>query len=151
MKNDSLQRPDNRRLIRLGILLFLLGLVTGLVVPKLANPRMGLSSHLEGLMNGMFLVILGLIWQRLRLSRLLSGVTFWLALYGAYVNWATTLLAAFLGAGATLMPMASLGQKGTPLQELLINFGLVSLSIAILVCCGLVLWGLRGADDPLAG
>jgi (hydroxyamino)benzene mutase len=48
----------------LSILLFSLGLVTGLLAPKLANPRMGLSSHLEGLMNGMFLVLLGLIWQR---------------------------------------------------------------------------------------
>jgi (hydroxyamino)benzene mutase len=149
MKNDSFQQTNSRHLIRFGILLFFLGLVTGLLVPKLANPRMGLSSHLEGLMNGMFLVILGLIWQRLRLSRLLSGITFWMALYGAYVNWATTLIAAFLGAGATLMPMASLGQKGTPLQELFINFGLISLSIAILACCGLVLWGLRGVDDPL--
>ena len=46
--------------LRYGILLFFLGLVTGLVVPMLANPRMGLSSHLEGLMNGMFLIILGL-------------------------------------------------------------------------------------------
>jgi (hydroxyamino)benzene mutase len=149
MKNISFQQRDGRRLMCYGILLFFLGLVTGLLVPNLANPRMGLSSHLEGLLNGMFLVILGLIWQRLRLSRLLSGIAFWLALYGAYVNWATTLMAAFLGAGATLMPMASLGQKGTPLQELLINVGLVSLSIAILVCCVLVLWGLRGADDPL--
>jgi (hydroxyamino)benzene mutase len=149
MKNDSLQRCDSRHLIRFGILLFFLGLVTGLVVPMLTNPRMGLSSHLEGLMNGMFLAILGLLWQRLKLSRLLLGVTFWLALYGAYVNWATTLIAAFWGAGATFMPMASLGQKGTPVQELLINFGLVSLSIAILGCCCLVLWGLRGADDPL--
>jgi (hydroxyamino)benzene mutase len=149
MKNNSSQQMNSRRLMRFGILLFFLGLVTGLVVPMLANPRMGLSSHLEGLMNGMFLVLLGLIWHRLRLSRRLFGIAFWLALYGAYVNWATTLVAAFLGAGATLMPMASLGHKGTPVQELLINFGLVSLSIAILVCCCLVLWGLLGADDPL--
>jgi hydroxylaminobenzene mutase len=145
---NSFKQLDSRRLLRFGILLFFLGLVTGLLVPKLANPRMGLSSHLEGLMNGMFLILLGLLWPRLKLSRRLSGITFWLAFYGAYVNWATTLVAAFWGAGATLMPMASLGQKGTPAQELFISFGLVSLSIAILGCCGLVLWGLRGADDP---
>jgi hypothetical protein len=32
--------------------------------------------------------------------------------------------------------------------SLLFFLGLVSLSMAILGCCGLVLWGLRGADDP---
>ena len=39
-------------LLQLGILLFLIGLLTGFVIPKLANPRMGLASHLEGVLNG---------------------------------------------------------------------------------------------------
>ena len=148
MKNDLFQQNAGRRLMRLGILLFFLGLLTGLIVPVLSNPRMGLSSHLEGLMNGMFLVILGLLWNRLRFSRLSSRVTFWLALYGTYVNWATTLIAALIGAGASMMPMAAVGQKGTPLQELIINVGLVSLTLAIIACCGSILWALRGEDDP---
>ena len=41
------------------MLLFLLGLITGLVVQQLENPRMGLAAHLEGLMNGTFLLALG--------------------------------------------------------------------------------------------
>ncbi|MBW6535801.1 MAG: hypothetical protein K0B11_12395 [Mariniphaga sp.] len=61
----------------LGVFLFLLGLIVGLVVPVLANPRMGLSSHLEGVMNGMLLIIFGLIWNRLKLS------STWLKLYFA--------------------------------------------------------------------
>jgi hydroxylaminobenzene mutase len=132
--------------MRLGILLFLLGLATGLAVPALANPRMALSSHLEGLMNGLFLVVLGVIWPRLNLSARAAAASFWLALYGTYVNWATTLAAAMMGAGAILMPMAAQGRVGTPLQEGLVTFGLVSLSLAVLACCGLVLWGLRGSD-----
>ena len=143
--NES-PRQVGRRLMRLGILLFLLGLLTGLAVPGLGNPRMGLSSHLEGLMNGMLLVILGLLWHRLRLSPGLSRLTFWSAVYGTYANWATTLAAAALNAGATLMPMAALGRRGTPLQENLLVFGLVSLSVSILVCSGVVLWGLRGEE-----
>jgi hydroxylaminobenzene mutase len=109
------EQTTSRHLIRLGILLFFLGLIVGLIVPMLANPRMGLSSHLEGIMNGTFLVMLGLIWSRLRLSRLALTITFWLAVYGTYINWATTLAAAVLGAGASMMPMAALGHKGTPL------------------------------------
>lgn len=137
-----------RRLIRLGIWLFLLGLITGLAVPALANPRMGLSSHLEGVMNGIFLVVLGLVWPRLRLSRSASLAAFCVAVYGTYVNWATTLAAAAWGAGAPMMPIAGLGHQGTRLQEGIVGFGLVSLALAMIATCAIVLWGLRGADDP---
>lgn len=57
------QTVVSRKLIRYGILLFLLGLLTGFAMPAFENSRMGLSSHLEGVMNGMFLVLLGLIWK----------------------------------------------------------------------------------------
>ena len=137
-----------RRLIRCGVLLFLLGLLTGLIVPMLANPRMGLSSHLEGVMNGIVLVVLGLVWPRLRLARAASLAAFWLVVYGTYVNWATTLAAAAWGAGAPMMPIAGLGHQGTRLQEGIIAFGLVSLALAMIATCAIVLWGLRGADDP---
>lgn len=56
-----MEKADHR-LVQLGILLSLLGLLTGLVIPQLANLRMGLASHLEGILNGIFLVILGLLW-----------------------------------------------------------------------------------------
>lgn len=148
MSDHPAMSVASRRLIRCGVLLFLLGLLTGLIVPALSNPRMGLSSHLEGLMNGIFLVVLGLVWPRLRLSRSLSLAAFWLAVYGTYVNWATTLAAAALGAGAPMMPIAGGGHRGTPLQEGLISVGLVSLALAMIATSGIVLWGMRGADDP---
>jgi (hydroxyamino)benzene mutase len=44
-----------RRLLWHGLPL-LLGLVTGLFAQQLTNPRMGLAAHLEGLMNGTFLL-----------------------------------------------------------------------------------------------
>jgi (hydroxyamino)benzene mutase len=144
------EKTRSRQLIRLGVLLFFLGLIVGLIVPMLANPRMGLSSHLEGIMNGTFLMVLGLIWPRLRLSLLALTITFWLAIYGTYINWATTLAAAALGAGASMMPMAALGHKGTPLQEAIINFGLVSLTLTMLMTCIILLWGLRGADKSIS-
>ncbi len=39
--------------------LFLIGLLTGFVEPQFTNVRMGLAAHLEGVMNGIFLVALG--------------------------------------------------------------------------------------------
>jgi hypothetical protein len=46
------------------------------------------------------------------------------------------------------MPIAGGGREGEPLQEGLIAFGLVSLALAMIATCGIVLWGLRGAGDP---
>jgi hypothetical protein len=43
-----------RRLIWHGIFLFMLGLLTGVAIPALTNPRMGVSAHLEGVLNGIF-------------------------------------------------------------------------------------------------
>jgi hydroxylaminobenzene mutase len=63
-----LKNSQSNKLIFYGILLFFLGLEVGLLVPILANPRMGASSHLEGIMNGIFLAILGLIGHKLDLS-----------------------------------------------------------------------------------
>ena len=150
MNNLPAKQRTGRRLIRYGVFLFFLGLLTGLIVPMLANPRMGLSGHLEGIMNGTFLVLLGLMWPRLRLSGFVLTITFWLAIYGTYINWVTTLTAAVWGAGASMMPIAALGHKGSPLHEAIINFGLVSLALAMLVTCVIVLWGLRGADEPIS-
>jgi hydroxylaminobenzene mutase len=128
-------------LIQLGILLFLLGLLTGLAGPKLKNPRMGLASHLEGVMNGIFLVILGLIWPRLGLSHAWLVVTFWLIVYAAFANWVATLLAAAWGAGA-LMPIAGGNHKAAPRRERVIGFLLVSLALCVIAACVVILVGL---------
>jgi (hydroxyamino)benzene mutase len=127
--------------MQLGILLFLLGLLTGLVGPKLKNPRMGLASHLEGVMNGMFLIILGLIWPRLGLSHGWLVATFWLIVYAAFANWLATLLAAAWAAG-TLMPIAAASRRAAPGKERVIGFLLVSLALCVIVACVIILAGL---------
>jgi (hydroxyamino)benzene mutase len=147
MSVRALDTTLGHRLLQLGILLFFIGLLTGFAVPVFTNPRMGLSSHLEGVMNGIFLVLLGLVWPKLRLSRIALTIVFWLAIYGTFANWTATLLAAFLGAGAS-MPIAAIGHQGSPMQEAIIDFLLFSLSLAMVAVCILVLWGLRvGAKE----
>jgi (hydroxyamino)benzene mutase len=131
----------DKHLMQLGIMLFLLGLLTGLAGPKLKNPRMGLASHLGGVLNGMFLVILGLIWPRLGLSHAWLAVTFWLIVYAAFANWVATLLAAAWGAGA-LMPIAAGTHKAAPRRERVVGFLLVSLALCVIAACALILVGL---------
>lgn len=141
--NASSRHRGGHRLLQLGIALFLLGLLVGFAVPALANPRMGLASHLEGLMNGLFLIALGLSWPRLMLSARLLTATFWLACYGAFANWIATLLAAAWGAGR-MMPIAAQGHTGAPWQEGVVQALLISLSVAMVLVCVFVLAGLKG-------
>ncbi len=127
-------------LLFLGILLFLFGLVNGLFIPLMTNPRMGLSAHLEGTLNGIFLVILGLIWDKLLLKDKWLTTTFWLIVYGSFANFVAVTIAAITGAGK-MMPMAG-GKEGDSVIEGLISFLLYSLALSMIVACSIVLRGL---------
>jgi hydroxylaminobenzene mutase len=137
----GLDTPD-RKLIQLGVLLFLIGLLTGFAIPSFAVPRLGLSSHLEGVLNGLFLMALGLIWPRLAMGRGLATLTFIAAVYGTFANWFATLLGAMWGA-AGMMPIAGGGWAAAPLAEAIVAGLLISLSLAMVFVCLAVLWGLR--------
>jgi hydroxylaminobenzene mutase len=134
-----------RRLLWHGMFLFLIGLLTGLIEQKFNNPRMGLAAHLEGVMNGIFLVALGAIWTEVRLSPRLKTVAYWSALYGTYVNWAVTTLAAILGTAA-MSPVTAAGHSAQPWQESFVTLGFMSVGIAIIASSILILWGLRRRD-----
>ena len=86
-----------RRLLWHGMALFLIGLLTGLAQQHFANMRMALSAHLEGVMNGTFLLAVGAVWNEVRLSSRASAAAYWALLGGTYGNWAVTTLAAILG------------------------------------------------------
>lgn len=136
-----------RRLLWHGMFLFLLGLITGLAETHFSNVRMGLAAHLEGVMNGTFLLALGAVWLEIRHPPRLSVATYWLVLYGTYANWLFTTLAAVLGTGA-LSPVSAPGLKAAPWQEAVIQTGFTTVGLAIIAGSVLVLWGLRRHADP---
>lgn len=139
--NGVEQQPKlSDKLIFLGILLFVLGLVIGLFIPMMANPRMGLSAHLEGVMNGMFLVILGLIWQKILFGEKTMKLIYGLTLFGTFANFLSVAIAGFTGAGK-MMPIAG-GKQGTPVEEFIISSLLVTITVAMLLIGTLVLIGL---------
>lgn len=142
MEHSTLKKKQGDKLVFLGVLLFFLGLIVGLLVPLLANPRMGLSSHIEGVLNGMFLIILGIIWQKVALPARWLMITFWLAIYGTFANWLGILIAAIFNAGK-MLGVAAQGKEGTPIAEGFVNFSLITLTIAMLIICVTVLVGLR--------
>jgi (hydroxyamino)benzene mutase len=138
---------SNRQLMWHGMFLFLIGLFTGFAETHFTNVRMGLAAHLEGVMNGTFLLALGAVWIYVRLSPLAKAIAYWTALYGTYVNWFVTSLAAVFGTGA-LSPITAAGRSAPPWEETLVTVGFLSVGISIIASSLLVLWGLRGKALP---
>ncbi len=131
-----------RRLMFHGMVLFLLGLGTGFAEQHFANVRMGLAAHLEGLMNGIFLLALGASWKEVQLSSRTVSVVFRVTLYGTYGNWLMTTLAAVFGTAA-LSPITGTGHSGLPWQESLVMVGFMTVGITMVFSSVVVLWGLH--------
>src|ERR1700739_2586714 len=142
-------KANDRRLTWHGMFLFLLGLITGLVEQRFTNIRMGLSAHLEGVMNGIFVVALGAIWNRVRLPRHVLMAAYGMALYGTYANWLTTLLGAAFGTAAA-SPITAAGHRGKPWQETLVTAGFLRVSISTVAATALVVWGLRAKASQVS-
>lgn len=136
-----------RRLAATGVALLMAGLMTGFTPAVVANPRMALSAHLEGILNGVMLLALSAIWHRVALGPRAQGWAFGLIAFASVTNWATVLLAAIWGAGARSMPIAANGMIGAPWQESVIAAALLALSLAILAGLGLVLRGLLARGE----
>jgi len=117
-------------------------LLTGFAELHFANVRMGLAAHLEGVMNGIFLLALGAGWPEVRLSSSAKVIAFWTALYGTYGNWFVTTLAAVFGTAA-LSPITGAGHTGLGWQESLVTIGFMSVGLAIVASAALTLWGFR--------
>lgn len=128
-------------LLALGVALFFGGLVSGFLIPALKIPRMGLTSHLEGTANGTFLIVLGLIWDRLILGGFWEHLAFWTLVYGTWANWLATLLGAAWGTGK-VSPIASGGVTGKPLHESIVTTMLIATGVADVVGVIIVFVGL---------
>jgi hydroxylaminobenzene mutase len=147
---ETLERPDSRareaqRLLRAGMLLFLFALLVGLAVPRFSVPRLGLSAHLLGVMQGTFLLVAGSLWPKLKLTRAMSRAGSFLAVYGCIAAWTANVLGALWGAGNSMLPIAAGQARGNVVQERIIAAGLVTAAVSLITMAMIILWGLRGA------
>jgi hydroxylaminobenzene mutase len=94
------------------------------------------------ILNGIFLIVFGLIWHKIDLPDRWLKITFWLAVYGTFANCIGILIAAIFNGGKMLGIMAN-GQEGPPWVEGIVGFSLISLSIAMLIVSVATLIGLR--------
>ena len=137
---------DGHRLLRVGMVLFLFALLVGLVVPRFAVPRLGLSTHLLGLMQGTFLLAAGSLWPKLTLTRAVSRAGSYLAAYGCIAAWTANLLGALWGAGNSMLPIAAGQARGSVVQERIIAAGLVTAAVSLITMAMIMLWGVRGLN-----
>lgn len=131
----------NKQLVRHGVVLALLGALSGFAPMIVRNPRMGLAAHVGGVMSALLLLGLGAIWSAVRLSQGRERLAVGLLLWAAYGNWAITLAASITGA-KKFAPLAGAGfgasvavEKGTLLL-------IITVAISTLAGLGLVLSGL---------
>jgi hydroxylaminobenzene mutase len=137
----------NRLLLRLGFILILLSLFTGLAIPALPNPRLGLAAHVAGITSALVLIAIGAVGQAIVLGVRARTAMTWSWVYAAYANWLACVLGAVTGA-SRLTPIAGGASSGSAMAENLVAFLLLSLSLAAIAGTILAVWGLR-KKEPL--
>lgn len=135
-----------RRLAFHGLLLFLLSMIEGMFVQKMAVPRMGLSAHVGGAMSGLFLMALAGIWSEIKLSPRMAASAFWTALLGFYVSSAGLLWAA-LFATHNSTPMNGAAQPASSLHEIITLVLTAGGGVLVLITCVMGLSGLARQKD----
>jgi hydroxylaminobenzene mutase len=123
-----------------GVLLFLLGLVGGMFIYSMANPRMGLTAHVGAVTNGTYLIALGAGWSVLVLAPRLERWAFWQLVVGSYGSNAALLLAAIL-ATRNATPLHGAAQSASAGKEAVVTLSLIVFGIAVMVGTALALWG----------
>lgn len=131
----------SKAIIRHGFILILLALMSGLFIPSMPIPRLGLSAHTIGILSGVLFIAIGAIWQEFNLSPRQLQIMFWSWLYSGYINWLGCLVGALAGAGKTT-PVVSAGAKGSAMAETLVAILLGSVALASFVAVVLSIWGL---------
>ena len=135
---------QGHRLIQLGVLLFLLTSIEGLFIEGLPSPMLARSVHTLAGLSGVVLIAIGLVWPRLRLGRTTAVVAFWTLIYSTLATILIFLLAALWRAGASVIPLAVLGLRGTQAQETVLQAIAYTAGPTALVAFSLILWGMRG-------
>ncbi len=108
-------------LIRWGIVLLALSVLDGFAIPIVADPVLGLATHIQGLLNAFMLLLIGLAWSRLELGYLGSVVAYWGLVLGSFVTFGVQVACTVLEIGGSVFPIAGGSHMGTHLQEELVR------------------------------
>jgi hydroxylaminobenzene mutase len=128
-----------------GPALYLGALLNGLAIPKMTSPRLGFSAHLTGLQSGTFLIAVGLLWDRISISRSWSASLAYGLAVTLVLIWFASLLAAAFGTGEGL-PIAGQGVTTTSARQRAVNILIATGSLGLIVAVAGVLGAMVVAD-----
>ncbi len=117
-----------------GFVLFTLGLVLGAAIPRLRNPRMGLSAHLTAVQGGLALMVFGLFWESFGIAPWASWPLAVSLAGSTCLLVAGLTLAAITGASRAL-PIAGQGFTAAPRAELAVAILTIGSSLWMLGAC----------------
>lgn len=136
-----MQTSIDLRLARHGVIVLLLGLLTGFFIAGFHNRRIGDVAHLVGLIGGFGMVALGLLWPRLKLGRSWSVAGAWMTASSMYLSWLGAALRGGLGSGPDHVGSSVLGSS--LLWDRVGGLALAAGAWLSLVATLIVLFGLR--------
>lgn len=112
--------PAQVLITRAGLLLFVVGLLNGVVISKTKSPRLSLSAHLTAVQSGTFMIAIAWAWPVFELGPSLSMLVAY-GLSGAlFVLWAAFFLAGLWGAGHGLA-IAGQGFETTAIRQAVVT------------------------------
>jgi hydroxylaminobenzene mutase len=145
--SNKLLSRQGLRLLQIGVALLLYSSFVGFAIPYFTSQRIGLSVHTLSALQGVMLLVLGLVWPRLKLGATASRVTFWFLVYGTVAILTAYTIAAIWGVGIeTIRLMGELPHglsHGSAFQETFIKVLSYSSGPPALISFALILWGLR--------
>jgi hypothetical protein len=121
---------------------FAVGLVAGGLAPD-PRARLWLSSHVAGIMAGLLMIGVGVVWPHLRLGATGEKVGLASAIGGNWVALIVGIFAALVHFPLKISTPALPDVQGWQSGVVLAGLGVVTISTFVL--CGVVLYGLRGA------
>jgi hypothetical protein len=141
-----MRNPIDLRLGRHGVILLLLGMLTGFVITKFNNRGIGNAAHITGLIGGYGMIAMGLLWPSLSLGRRWSGAGAWITAVSLYLNWLGLVLRGSFGSG---LDAANSSPLGSALQwdfaaQITLGMAILLSLLSVLI----VLMGLRKLGAP---
>lgn len=143
METENQFNSDNeaRQILFHGGLMTLLSLLSGFTVYFAVAPRIALSSHTVGLLQGVTLIAIAGAWHLLKLSPASLKIIKYTLIIGFYGNWMSLQLAALWGAGKSGFPILGnqIPDGAAPWQDLTVTI-LGILSVLVVVSAALIAW-----------
>jgi (hydroxyamino)benzene mutase len=106
-----------------GLLLFVLGLLNGLIIPKTKSPRLSLSAHLTAVQCGTFLIAIAWAWPHFMVSAQASVLVAQALSGSMLVLWFAFFLAGLWGAGRNL-PIAGQNSETGRMRQIIVTASL---------------------------